>query len=94
MGATDLPKKLYALLGAGLAYKAVAERADILTLSRIRNGRLSHPGDIAGIAIGAGRFDLKTGTREGGRAFTQAKFAPGEVVCEAGLWAQYHLEAQ
>jgi hypothetical protein len=53
MGATDLPKKLDALLGSGLTYKAIAERAkcDISTIFRSRNGQISNPSYIAGIAI-------------------------------------------
>lgn len=53
MSATDLPKKLDALLGSGLTYKAIAERAkcDISTIFRIRNGQISNPSYIAGIAI-------------------------------------------
>jgi transcriptional regulator with XRE-family HTH domain len=53
MSATDLPNKLDALLGSGLTYKAIAERAkcDISTIFRIRNGQISNPSYIAGIAI-------------------------------------------
>jgi len=53
MSATDLPKKLDALLGSGLTYKAIAERAkcDISTIFRIRNGQISNPSYIAGVAI-------------------------------------------
>lgn len=53
MSATDLPKKLDALLGSGMTYKAIAERAkcDISTIFRIRNGQISNPSYIAGRAI-------------------------------------------
>lgn len=53
MSATNLPKKLDALLGSGLTYKAIAERAncDISTIFRIRNGQISNPSYIAGTAI-------------------------------------------
>ncbi|MGF6595108.1 phage antirepressor KilAC domain-containing protein [Pseudomonas sp. 2835] len=44
--------------------------------------------------IDAGRFDIKTGTTEGGHAFNQTKFTPKGVTWVAGLWAQYNLEAQ
>lgn len=44
--------------------------------------------------IEAGRFDVKTGTSEGGHAFNQTKFTPKGVTWVAGLWAQYKLEAQ
>ncbi len=44
--------------------------------------------------INAGRFDVKTGTSEGGHAFNQTKFTPKGVTWVAGLWAQYKLEAQ
>lgn len=53
MSNTDLPKKLDELLGSGLTYKAIAERAkcDISTIFRIRNGQISNPSYIAGVAI-------------------------------------------
>lgn len=53
MSATDLPKKLDALLGSGWTYKAIAERAkcDISTIFRIRSGHIGNPSYIAGIAI-------------------------------------------
>lgn len=53
MSATDLPKKLDALLGSGMTYKAIAERAkcDISTIFRIRNGQISNPSYMAGKAI-------------------------------------------
>ncbi|MEQ4255398.1 helix-turn-helix domain-containing protein [Pseudomonas syringae] len=53
MSATDLPNKLHALLGSGLTYKAIAERAkcDISTIFRIRNGQISNPSYIVGTAI-------------------------------------------
>ncbi|MFP3862815.1 hypothetical protein [Pseudomonas sp. B21-047] len=53
MSATDLPSKLDALLGSGLTYKAIAERAkcDISTIFRIRNGHISNPSYVAGTAI-------------------------------------------
>ncbi|MEN5036860.1 hypothetical protein [Pseudomonas sp. TWI929] len=53
MSATDLPKKLDALLGSGMTYKAIAERAkcDISTIFRIRNGQISNPSYVAGTAI-------------------------------------------
>jgi phage antirepressor YoqD-like protein len=41
--------------------------------------------------IDAGRFDVKTGTTEGGHAFNQTKFTPKGVTWVAGLWAQYNL---
>lgn len=44
--------------------------------------------------IDAGRFDVKTGTSDGGHAFNQAKFTPKGVNWVAGLWAQYKLESQ
>ncbi|WP_330509282.1 hypothetical protein V1687_11590 [Pseudomonas putida] len=53
MSATDLPNKLDALLGSGMTYKAIAERAkcDISTIFRIRNGQISNPSYVAGTAI-------------------------------------------
>ncbi|PHN45992.1 helix-turn-helix domain-containing protein [Pseudomonas syringae] len=53
MSATDLPNKLDGLLGSGLTYKAIAERAkcDISTIFRIRNGQISNPSYVVGIAI-------------------------------------------
>jgi len=53
MSATDLPNKLDVLLGSGLTYKAIAERAkcDISTIFRIRSGQISNPSYIVGIAI-------------------------------------------
>lgn len=53
MHTTDLPKKLDALLGSGLTYKTVAERAgcDASTIFRIRAGQISNPSYIAGRAI-------------------------------------------
>lgn len=53
MSATDLPKKLDALLSSGMTYKAIAERAkcDISTIFRIRNGQISNPSYVAGTAI-------------------------------------------
>jgi hypothetical protein len=53
MSATELPKKLDALLGSGLTYRAIATRAgcDISTIFRIRNGQISNPSYIAGTAI-------------------------------------------
>jgi phage antirepressor YoqD-like protein len=44
--------------------------------------------------IDAGRFDVKTGTSEGGHAFNQTKITPKGVTWVAGLWAQYKLEVQ
>lgn len=44
--------------------------------------------------IDAGRFDVKTGTSEGGHAFNQTKFTPKGVTWVAGLWVQHKLEAQ
>lgn len=44
--------------------------------------------------IDAGRFQVKTGTTDGGHAFNQAKFTPKGVSWIAGLWAQYQLEAR
>ncbi|MCP3750756.1 phage antirepressor KilAC domain-containing protein [Pseudomonas sp. SBB6] len=41
--------------------------------------------------IDAGRFDIKTGTTDGGHAFNQTKFTPKGVTWVAGLWAQYNL---
>lgn len=41
--------------------------------------------------IDAGRFDIKTGTTDGGHAFNQSKFTPKGVTWVAGLWAQYNL---
>ncbi|CRN07979.1 hypothetical protein PYEL_38330 [Pseudomonas sp. URMO17WK12:I11] len=53
MSATDLPKKLDALLGSGLTYKAIAERAkcDVSTIFRIRSGQIGNPSYVAGTAI-------------------------------------------
>lgn len=53
MSATDLPKKLDALLGSGMTYKAIAGRAkcDISTIFRIRNGQICNPSYVAGTAI-------------------------------------------
>ncbi|MGN9466739.1 phage antirepressor KilAC domain-containing protein [Pseudomonas syringae] len=44
--------------------------------------------------VDAGRFEVKTGTTDGGHAFNQAKFTPKGVNWIAGLWAQYQLEAR
>ncbi|MEE5088421.1 phage antirepressor KilAC domain-containing protein [Pseudomonas alliivorans] len=44
--------------------------------------------------VDAGRFQVKTGTTDGGHAFNQAKFTPKGVSWIAGLWAQYNLEAR
>lgn len=44
--------------------------------------------------IDAGRFDVKTGTSEGGHAFNQTKFTPKGITWVASLWAQCKLEAQ
>ncbi|KAA8689592.1 phage antirepressor KilAC domain-containing protein [Pseudomonas caricapapayae] len=44
--------------------------------------------------VDAGRFQVKTGTTDGGHAFNQAKFTPKGVSWIAGLWAQYQLEAR
>lgn len=41
--------------------------------------------------VDAGRFQVKTGTTDGGHAFNQAKFTPKGVSWIAGLWAQYKL---
>lgn len=41
----------------------------------------------------AGRFEVKTGTRESnGHAFSQARFTPKGVEWVAGLWAKYKLQ--
>lgn len=60
MSNTDLPKKLDELLGSGLTYKAIAERAkcDISTIFRIRNGQISNPSYIAGVAIDQMHIEL------------------------------------
>ncbi|NAP01970.1 phage antirepressor protein [Pseudomonas syringae] len=42
--------------------------------------------------VDAGRFEVKTGTTDGGHAFNQAKFTSKGVTWIAGLWAQYQLE--
>lgn len=53
MTATDLPKKLDALLHSGMTYKSIAERAkcDASTIFRIRAGQISNPSYIVGTAI-------------------------------------------
>lgn len=53
MSATDLPRKLDALLGSGMTYKAIAQRAkcDTSTIFRIRRGQISNPSYVAGSAI-------------------------------------------
>lgn len=53
MSATDLPRKLDALLGSGMTYKAIAQRAncDTSTIFRIRRGQISNPSYMAGSAI-------------------------------------------
>lgn len=56
--------------------------------------RLGGEWQAYGQHINAGRFEVKTGTSEGGHAFNQAKFTPKGVNWVAGLWAQYQLEAQ
>ncbi|KPB51349.1 Uncharacterized protein ALO57_00151 [Pseudomonas coronafaciens pv. oryzae] len=65
MSATDLPKKLDALLGSGLTYRSIAERAkcDISTIFRIRNGQISNPSYIAGIAIDQMHCELGKGAK-------------------------------
>ncbi|MEE4332281.1 phage antirepressor KilAC domain-containing protein [Pseudomonas alliivorans] len=44
--------------------------------------------------VDAGRFQVKTGTTDGGHAFNQAKFTPRGVNWIAGLWAQHQLETR
>lgn len=44
--------------------------------------------------VDAGRFEVKTGTTDGGHAFNQAKFTPKGVNWIAGLWAQHQLETR
>ena len=53
MSATDLPRKLDALLASGMTYKAIAQRAkcDTSTIFRIRRGQISNPRYVAGSAI-------------------------------------------
>ncbi|SHM45880.1 hypothetical protein SAMN05216593_10110 [Pseudomonas asturiensis] len=65
MSATDLPNKLDALLGSGLTYKAIAERAkcDISTIFRIRSGQISNPSYIVGIAIDQMHVELGKSTK-------------------------------
>ncbi|WP_296267411.1 hypothetical protein [Pseudomonas sp. UBA6562] len=62
MSATDLPKKLDALLGSGMTYKAIAERArcDTSTIFRIRKGEISNPSYMAGTAIDQMHAELET----------------------------------
>ncbi|PVZ19950.1 MULTISPECIES: helix-turn-helix domain-containing protein [unclassified Pseudomonas] len=62
MATTNLPQKLDDLLGSGLTYKAVAERAkcDISTIFRIRSGQITNPSYIAGKAIDEMHDELKT----------------------------------
>lgn len=69
MSATDLPKKLDALLASGLTYKAIAERAkcDISTIFRIRNGQISNPSYIAGRAIDFMHEELAKASKPGGK---------------------------
>lgn len=63
MSATDLPKKLDALLGSGWTYKVIAERAkcDISTIFRIRNGQISNPSYISGTAIDHMHAEMEKG---------------------------------
>ncbi|MCO8161045.1 helix-turn-helix domain-containing protein [Pseudomonas sp. 21LCFQ010] len=65
MGATDLPKKLDALLGSGWTYKVIAERAkcDISTIFRIRNGQIGNPSYIAGTAIDQMHAEMEKGQK-------------------------------
>lgn len=65
MGATDLPNKLDALLGSGLTYKAIAQRAncDISTIFRIRSGQIINPSYIAGHAIDLMHDELAKSTK-------------------------------
>jgi hypothetical protein len=60
MSATDLPKKLDALLGSGMTYRAIAERAkcDTSTIFRIRSGQISNPSYVTGTAIDRMYADL------------------------------------
>lgn len=53
MTATDLPKKLDALLGSGMTCKAISERVkcDISTNCQIRNDHLGNPGYLTGKAV-------------------------------------------
>ncbi len=61
MSATELPKKLDALLASGMTYRAIAERAgcDISTIFRIRSGQISNPSYIAGRAIDLMHDEMK-----------------------------------
>ena len=65
MSATDLPKKLDALLGSGLTYRAIAERAkcDISTIFRIRSGQISNPSYLAGTAIDQMHDEISKGSK-------------------------------
>lgn len=67
MSATDLPKKLDELLGSGMTYKAIAERAkcDISTVFRIRNGQISNPSYVAGTAIDQMHAELAKNGKQG-----------------------------
>lgn len=44
--------------------------------------------------IDAGRFQVKTGSSEGGHAFNQTKFTAKGVNWIAGLWAQHNLRVE
>jgi hypothetical protein len=65
MSATDLPKKLDALLGSGLTYRVIAERAkcDISTIFRIRSGQISNPSYLAGTAIDQMHDEISKGSK-------------------------------
>ncbi|MBD1602382.1 helix-turn-helix domain-containing protein [Pseudomonas typographi] len=69
MATTDLPQKLDDLLGSGLTYKAVAERArcDISTIFRIRSGQITNPSYIAGKAIDDMHDEFKAGSKRAKR---------------------------
>lgn len=65
MNATDLPKKLDALLGSDWTYKLIAERAkcDISTIFRIRNGQISNPSYVVGTAIDLMHAEMEKGQK-------------------------------
>ncbi|MGI4841060.1 MAG: hypothetical protein ACRYF9_26015 [Janthinobacterium lividum] len=65
MSATDLPKKLDALLSSGLTYKVIAERAkcDISTIFRIRSGQISNPSYVSGTAIDQMHAEMEKGAK-------------------------------
>lgn len=69
MATTELPKKLDDLLGSGMTYKSIAEKAkcDVSTIFRIRSGHITNPSYIAGKAIDEMHDELKIAAKRAKR---------------------------